>query len=229
MKAKLSILGARLGYQYQNEELVERALSHRSVGKNNNERLEFLGDSILNFVIGDALFHRFPSAKEGQLSQMRAQLVKGKTLAAIARGFSLGDYLILGPGELKSGGHRRDSILADTVEALIGAMYLDGGPEMTRKTVLGWFGERLQAIQPDENANKDAKTRLQEWVQARQQPLPVYTLVDTRGSDHQQSFVVECEITLSDRVFSGEGRSRRAAEQAAAQSALRALAERVSR
>lgn len=223
MSVKLSVLIKRLGYEYQDQALVELALSHRSVGKNNNERLEFLGDSILNFIIADALFQQFPAAREGQLSQMRAQLVKGKTLAEIGREFSLGDHLILGPGELKSGGHRRESILADAVEALIGAMYIDGGMGITRQTVLEWFGDRLAQIEPAEDANKDAKSRLQEWLQARKKPLPSYTLVNTTGSDHQQCFEIQCQIEALNQQFSGQGSSRRIAEQAAAQSALEAL------
>lgn len=226
MHDKYSGLGRHIGYHFNNEELVEQALSHRSAGKKNNERLEFLGDSILGFIISTRLYEQFPAAREGQLSQMRARLVRGKTLAAIAKTFSLGDYLILGPGELKSGGHRRESILADTLEALIGAMYLDGGPEVTRRTVLGWYDERLKTIPVADDANKDAKTRLQEYLQAKRQPLPKYRLVNTRGSDHQQSFLVECAISLSKSAFHGEGSSRRGAEQAAAQAALTFLDSR---
>lgn len=220
MTSDFSRLARCIGYCYKDSNLLERALSHRSVGKNNNERLEFLGDSVLSFIISQALFERFPNAAEGQLSQMRATLVKGKTLAAIARGFSLGDFLILGSGEMKSGGHRRDSILADTLEALIGAMYIDGGIEVTRDCVLNWFATRLDAIVPSDHANKDAKTRLQEWLQAERRPLPEYTLVGTSGNDHQQQFEVLCLIALSEQPFSGRGSSRRAAEQQAAGEAL---------
>ncbi len=223
MSASLSALIERLGYEYRDEQLVVLALSHRSVGKRNNERLEFLGDSVLNFIISDALYHQFPQAREGELSQMRARLVKGETLAQMARDFALGEHLILGPGEMKSGGHRRESILADTVEALIGAIYLDGGMAAARETVLAWFASRLANIEPAARANKDAKTRLQEWLQARKQPLPEYVLVATSGSEHRQRFTVQCRVAAVEDAFCGEGSSRRAAEQAAAQSALDTL------
>lgn len=223
MSNRLSALIAKLGYEYNDPALVELALSHRSIGKHNNERLEFLGDSILNFIVADALFQRFPTAHEGQLSQMRAQLVKGKTLADIGREFSLGDYLNLGPGELKSGGHRRASILADAVEALIGAMYVDGGMAATRDVVLHWLDSRLALIEPAADANKDAKSQLQELLQGRKHPLPAYNLVNTSGSDHQQRFEVQCQVAVLQHSFCGEGSSRRAAEQAAAQLALEAL------
>lgn len=228
MNEKISALCRQLGYRFHNEGLVEQALSHRSVGKQNNERLEFLGDSILGFIISTRLYEQFPQAPEGELSQMRARLVKGKTLATIARGLSLGDYVILGPGELKSGGHRRESILADTLEALIGAICLDGGLDAARSMVLGWFDERLNSLEVGEGAHKDAKTRLQEYLQARKQPLPRYRLVDTLGSDHQQSFLVECEISLSPTPFAGKGGSRRNAEQVAAEAALTFLNNRDS-
>lgn len=213
-------LGRHLGYSYTDVELLTQALSHRSTGKNNNERLEFLGDAVLSFIITRALYQRFPTAPEGQLSQMRAKLVKGKTLAAIAKEFALGDFLILGGGELKSGGHRRESILADALEALIGAMYLDGGIDVTRERVLQWYGPRLDAIKPSDHAHKDAKTSLQELLQSRKFPVPTYNLVDTRGSEHQQIFEVECSIEPTTQTFSGQGSSRRAAEQVAAASAL---------
>lgn len=216
---------ASLGYQFRDDSLLELALSHRSIGKQNNERLEFLGDSILSFIISNALYQQFPEAKEGQLSQMRARLVKGKTLAQVAKTFAMGDYLLLGPGELKSGGHRRESILADSVEAIIGAIYLDSELATVEPVVLQWFKGRLDAIVPDEQANKDAKTQLQEWLQARKQPLPVYQLVNTTGSDHQQHFEVECHVGVTSKPFQGAGQSRRAAEQDAAKSALATLQE----
>lgn len=220
MERDLARLERLLGYTFRDVELLKRALSHRSIGKDNNERLEFLGDAILSFIISNSLFQRFGKAPEGQLSQMRAKLVKGKTLAVIAREFSLGDYLILGSGELRSGGHRRESILADTLEALIGAIYLDGGIDVTRARVLAWFDQRLASIEPADNANKDAKTTLQEWLQAKRYPLPDYTVVATTGSDHQQVFEVECRIEPSSQPFTGQGSSRRAAEQMAAGQAL---------
>lgn len=212
----------KLGYQFVDLSLVDLALSHRSVGAKNNERLEFLGDSIVNFLMAEALFHKFPECREGELSRMRAQLVKGDTLAEIAKEFSIGDYLNLGPGELKSGGHRRESILADAVEALIGAIYMDGGMAACNKIVPHWFKSRLDLISP-RNSNKDAKTRLQEWLQARKMPLPQYLLVNTSGSDHQQQFTIECEIHHLQQRFTGDGSSRRVAERAAAEEALTAL------
>lgn len=219
MQADNSRLIKRLGYSFKDESLVDRALSHRSVGSANNERLEFIGDSIVNFLMAEALFNQFPDSREGELSQMRAQLVKGTTLAEIAREFELGDFLNLGPGELKSGGHRRESILADTVEALIGAMYLDGGMEACRKHVNNWYQSRLVSISPKQEI-KDAKSRLQEFLQGRGQALPKYHVCETAGSDHQQQFTVECEVEPSKQRFEGCGTSRRSAEQAAAQAAL---------
>lgn len=213
---------ARLGYSFKDESLVDLALSHRSVGAKNNERLEFLGDSIVNFLMAKALFEKFPNCREGELSQMRAQLVKGKTLAKIAREFGVGEFLILGPGEMKSGGHRRESILADSVEALIGAIFLDGGMAACETHVMTWYRSRLQEISP-QGGIKDAKTLLQEWLQARKKPLPVYHLCQTHGSDHQQSFQVECEIQHLQQRFSGEGSAIRVAEQASAQRALDVL------
>ena len=214
----------RLGYHFKDLSLVETALSHRSVGAHNNERLEFLGDSIVNFIIGEALFQQFPQCREGELSQMRAQLVKGVTLAEIAREFEIGDQLNLGPGEMKSGGFRRESILADTVEALIGAIYLDGGMDICRENVLRWYQQRLAAISP-KGANKDAKSQLQELLQSRKKALPKYQLINATGSDHDQSFEIECVIGHLKQSFTGIGTSRRAAEQLAAAQALSQLQE----
>ena len=208
-----------LGYEYKDLALVELALSHRSIGAHNNERLEFLGDSIVNFLMAEALFQKFPNSREGELSQMRAQLVKGATLAEIAKEFELGQYLKLGPGELKSGGHRRVSILADVVEALIGAMFLDSDMETCRQHVLVWYESRLAAISP-KLANKDAKSQLQEWLQSQGRDLPRYLLQSTEGSDHQQVFNVECQLEHLQQGFTGTGTSRKVAEQAAAQAAL---------
>lgn len=213
---------AVLGHEFNDESLVDLALTHRSIGAQNNERLEFLGDSILGFAIGEALYQKFPDIKEGQLSQMRSQLVKGKTLAEIAREFELGDYLKLGQGELKSGGFRRESILADAVEAIIGAIYLDAGMEACKKRVLCWYASRLEAISP-QASNKDAKTQLQELLQSRKKALPQYTVLNTSGDDHQQHFEVECRVAGLSQVVIGEGTNRRAAEQAAAGKALTML------
>ncbi len=212
----------RLGHEFRNLRLAEQALTHRSFSADHNERLEFLGDSILNFVIAEALYERFPAAPEGELSRMRARLVKGETLADIARGFQLGDSLNLGSGEMKSGGHRRESILADAMEALIGAIYLDAGLDVCRLRVREWFSARLVQLVPGDR-NKDPKTLLQEMLQARAQPLPLYRLLETTGAEHQQQFQVVCEIAALTEPFTGRGGTRRAAEQAAAEQAIAKL------
>ncbi|MFT3930091.1 MAG: ribonuclease III [Spongiibacteraceae bacterium] len=214
-----AVLFRRLGYSFQHVALAEQALTHRSFGSAHNERLEFLGDAIVNFIIAEALFQRFPTTREGELTRMRATLIRTETLAAIAREFELGDYLRLGSGEMKSGGKRRESILADTLEAMIGAIYLDGGIEPCKQCVLRWFESRLQQVVPGE-INKDPKTRLQEWLQARGRALPVYTLAATHGEEHNQQFDMVCTLPSVSQTFSGSGSSRRAAEQEAAQQAL---------
>ncbi len=219
-----AVLFRRLGYSFQNTALAERALTHRSHGSSHNERLEFLGDAIVNFVIAEALFQRFPDTREGELTRMRATLIRTETLAAIAREFELGEYLRLGSGEMKSGGKRRDSILADTLEALIGAIYLDAGIDACKRCVEAWFETRLQQVMPGE-INKDPKTRLQEWLQARGRALPVYTLAATHGEEHNQQFDMVCTVPSVTKPFSGSGTNRRAAEQAAAQQALSFLLE----
>ncbi len=213
----------RIGHVFRQPELLELALTHRSYsGKDNNERLEFLGDSLLNFIIGETLFQRFPNAREGQLSRLRATMVKADTLTKIARQLDLGPFLLLGPGELKSGGSRRDSILADCVEAVIGAIYLDGGMDSCKERVLEWFGPRLQGLTLDDTV-KDNKTRLQEWLQAQKWTLPTYTILDIEGASHSQHFVVECLVQEAGLNFRGEGNSRRQAEQMAAGRMLTAL------
>lgn len=222
--SQISLLLTRLGCEFADPALAERALTHRSFDGPNNERLEFLGDSILNFIIAEELYRRFPHAQEGDLSRMRARLVKGETLADIAREFHLGECLLLGSGELKSGGHRRESILADALEALIGAFYLDAGMDRCRERVLAWYEVRLDQLVPGE-INKDAKTRLQEMLQARGKPLPVYHLIDTHGEAHRQVFEVACEVPSLATRFTGSGATRRAAEQAAAQAAIARLQE----
>ena len=198
------------------------ALTHRSFAGRNNERLEFLGDAILNFVAGEALFERFPQAREGQLSRLRARLVKGETLAVLARGFELGEYLRLGSGELKSGGFRRESILADALEALIGAIYLDAGMDVARARVLDWLTNELDGLTLVDT-NKDPKTRLQECLQSRAVELPRYEVVDIQGEPHCRTFFVQCEIALLTDKTQGQGASRRIAEQVAAAAALVAL------
>lgn len=223
MNDKLPRLEQKLGYQFQNKDLLIRAVTHRSAGSRHNERLEFLGDSILSLVIAEVLYHRFPNVSEGDMSRMRATLVREKTLAELAREFVLGDYLILGPGELKSGGYRRESILADTVEALIGAIYLDSNLEGIRTLLLKWYNERLDSIRPGVE-QKDPKTRLQEFLQGRRRPLPTYAVTDVKGEAHNQQFTVECVIDDMEAAFVGIGSSRRKAEQAAAEKALEQLA-----
>jgi ribonuclease-3 len=214
----------RLGHPFKNSALAEQALTHRSFGGVHNERLEFLGDSIVNMLIAEALFQRFPGTREGELTRMRASLVKGETLAAIARELELGDALRLGSGEMKSGGWRRDSILADAFEAIVGAIYLDAGLEACRERVLTWFDSRLRKVAPGE-FNKDAKTRLQESLQSNGQALPTYQLHATHGEAHNQSFEIICQVpSIAGQSFQGQGTSRRAAEQAAAQAALDYLA-----
>ncbi|MDV2856734.1 MULTISPECIES: ribonuclease III [Oceanimonas] len=219
---KLNNLQNKLGHTFNDEALLVRALTHRSAGSRHNERLEFLGDSILSMVIADALFHRFPKVNEGDMSRMRATLVREKTLAELARAFELGEYLILGPGELKSGGYRRESILADAVEALIGAVYLDSGIDSVTQLLLSWYDRRLNDIQPGVE-QKDPKTRLQELLQGKRKPLPTYEVVNVIGEAHNQKFTVHCVVDgLADPVV-GIGTSRRKAEQAAAEQALETL------
>lgn len=222
MNNPLLKLSQRLGYVFRDEALVTLALTHRSKGGTNNERLEFLGDSILNFIIGEDLFRRFGQAKEGKLSRLRARMVKGQTLAVIAREFGLGDFLLLGSGELKSGGFQRDSILADTVEALIGAMYLDAGMDVVRERVLSWYASRLDALTL-EDPIKDPKTRLQEYQQANKSSLPKYQVLNVEGPTNEQIFTVECRIPEQDDAIVARGHSRRAAEQSAASQMLTRL------
>ncbi|EHU5175666.1 ribonuclease III [Vibrio parahaemolyticus] len=222
MNSPIDKLERKLGYQFKDAGLINLALTHRSANSKHNERLEFLGDSILSFVIADDLYHRFPKVNEGDMSRMRATLVRGHTLAELGREFDLGDYLKLGPGELKSGGFRRDSILADAVEAIIGAIYLDSDIEKVRSIVLSWYNSRLGAIKPGVS-QKDPKTRLQEFLQGRRKPLPVYTVTNIKGEAHNQEFTVECEVAGVDKPVIGKGTSRRKAEQAAAETALEQL------
>jgi len=220
--AQLDRLQRTLEYQFSDVAFLTLALTHRSKGAANNERLEFLGDAILGFVIADLLYFRFDSVPEGHLSRFRASLVKKETLAELAREFSLGDFLLLGSGELKSGGFRRDSILADGMEAIIGAIYLDGGLDNARKLIEKCLAPRLAALSA-ENELKDPKTRLQEFLQARHFPLPVYAVVSTSGDEHNQRFEVGCTVQGLARPASGMGSSRRKAEQDAAEQALALL------
>ena len=223
-KAKLDSLSQKLGYQYQDIAVLQHALTHRSVGSKNNERLEFLGDSLVNFMIADILFHQYSNLPEGDMSRVRAYLVKGETLAVIGREYELSDYLVLGPGELKSGGYRRDSIIADAVEAIIASVYEDGGLDQCRALVGRFYAERLENLNP-RNIGKDPKTRLQEWLQSRNQPLPVYSIISVNGAAHAQEFIVSCFVEKLNTKFEATASNRRKAEQKAAEDALLALGE----
>jgi ribonuclease-3 len=222
--SNLARLSASLGYAFRQEGLLRQALTHRSYSAQHNERLEFLGDSVLNCIIAKALYDTFPNLPEGTLSRMRANLVKQDTLAEIAVRLKLGEYMLLGEGELKSGGFRRPSILADTLESIFGAVLLDAGFEAAQTVVLRQFEAVIAGIDPSVSG-KDAKTRLQEWLQAKRQPLPDYQLAATRGEAHDQIFVVACHIPALGITTEGQGRSRRAAEQEAALAVLKQVGE----
>lgn len=217
-----SRLEKALAYSFRQPELLRQALTHRSHSSPHNERLEFLGDSVLNCTVATLLFQQFPNLKEGELSRLRANLVRQEALAEIAAELGLGDALRLGEGELKSGGFRRPSILADALEAILGAVYLDAGFEAARTAIERLYQSRIERIDPRQSG-KDAKTALQEWLQGRRLPLPHYELVETLGEAHAQEFVVHCSIPAIDLQVTGRGGSRRAAEQEAAQSALARL------
>ncbi|MFA7668584.1 MAG: ribonuclease III [Burkholderiaceae bacterium] len=219
MAANLSRLETALGYSYSDRALLQQALTHRSHSVNHNERMEFLGDAVLNFVVASLLFERFPATDEGDLSRMRANLVRQATLADIANLLSLSEYLRLGEGELKSGGFRRPSILADAVEAIFGAIYMDGGFEPAKRVIAALYEGRLLNVDP-RSQGKDAKTLLQEQLQALRLDLPIYTVVATHGAAHDQLFEVVCEVPQLEISVQAAGSSRRAAEQAAAQLAI---------
>ncbi|HVI54860.1 MAG TPA: ribonuclease III [Luteibacter sp.] len=213
-------------YRFRDPGLATLALTHRSAGKPNNERMEFLGDALLGALVAELLFEAHPNASEGELSRLRAQLVNGQALAVIGRELELGDDLKLGPGELKSGGFRRDSILADAFEALVAAVYFDDGYDACRQVVRRLFTPRVAEIK---RSSKDAKTRLQEWLQGRGLPLPTYELTDSYGEDHAKIFDVSCTIDEPEPIrVEGRGGSRRAAEQDAAETVLRRLLEKKS-
>lgn len=215
MRAPIDQLIRQIGYTYTDTGILEVALTHRSAGSQNNERLEFLGDAILGFVIADYLYSTFTNASEGELSRLRASLVKGDSLAEIARDLHLGGYLNLGVGELRSGGQSRSSILADSLEAIIASIYLDGGYEAAKTIILKLFARRLRTLNTN-SQQKDPKTRLQEHLQARKIPLPSYTVIAVEGEQHNQSFTVTCRIDKLDINAEGKGASRKHAEQAAA-------------
>jgi ribonuclease-3 len=215
---------AGIDYRFDDPQLLREALTHRSLGAGNNERLEFLGDSVLNMVIAMRLYELQPEAQEGDLSRMRARLVRGSTLAEVASAINLGQQIKLGEGELKSGGFRRASILADAFEALLGAIFIDGGYPACRKVILQLFDSLIVAL-PDVEELKDPKTRLQEWLQARGRALPEYTLVAEEGADHAKNFRVSCRLVDDGTMVEQCGRSRRKAEQAAAADILELLRE----
>jgi len=210
------------GYRFNDPGLLTQALTHRSAGAPHNERLEFLGDSIVNLLVAELLFLRWPKADEGALTRARAELVREAALAVIAKEHALGARLIMGPGEMKSGGHRRDSILADALEAVVAAIYMDCGFDACRSAILPWFESALAAL-PVGKPGKDPKTRLQEWLQGRQRALPLYELVLESGDDHAKLFRVGCSIAEPPLNAEGEGTSRRNAEQAAAAALLEQL------
>jgi ribonuclease-3 len=215
----LQRLYKHLGYEFKTPAFLKQALTHCSVGAVNNERLEFLGDSILSFVIANSLFEKFPERSEGELSRLRAHLVKGEMLAKIALEIELGDYLYLGQGELKSGGFRRASILTDALEAIFAAVLLDGGFTASQQVILHLYQTRLHDTNLQNNL-KDAKTQLQEYLQSKQQPLPKYTLINVEGDEHDQVFHVLCEVPRLNIAIKGKGENRRKAEQQAAKEIL---------
>lgn len=225
MSDALASLQRQIAYRFTQPALLMTALTHRSASKDNNERLEFLGDGVLNFVIAYDLFERFPEASEGELSRLRAHLVRGATLAVLAREYKLGDHLHLGPGEQKSGGFRRDSILAGALEAVIGAVYIDGGFEAAQALVGHLYRGALAEISPAQGL-KDPKTRLQEFLQSRGWPLPEYRVLGVEGAAHKQVFKVACVLSEPALVTERAGASRRKAEQAAAEQALMQLSVR---
>lgn len=202
--------------------MLEQALTHRSIGSSNNERLEYLGDSILGFVIADIIYQKFPTASEGELTRLRASLVKGEKLAEISREIELQEKVKLGTGELKSGGWRRDSILANTLEALIGAIYLDSDIESCRNFILKLYKTHLDNVNPAD-IKKDAKTQLQEHLQSRKQNVPDYKVISETGSSHQPEFTVSCKIDLFDEAVTATGKSKRKAEQAVAKQVITML------
>lgn len=211
-----------LDYEFHDTELLRQALTHRSAPGGNNERLEYLGDAVLDAVIAEIIYREKPDANEGVLSRLRSLLVKDSALAELATGLGIGRHIVFGPGEKKTGGHRRESILADALEALFGAVYLDGGFESAKAVICNAYGSRLQDL-PDATDLRDPKTALQEYLQARQLPLPAYAMEKVSGKAHQQSFEVSCTVSAIGKRFVGSGGSRRDAEQQAAEKMLAML------
>lgn len=215
----LDRLQQKLGYQFEDVSWLKLALTHRSKSKINYERLEFLGDSFLGFVISDCLFKQFPKEPEGVLTRLRASVVKQKSLAGVASEFGFGEFLILGAGEGRSGGHRRDSTLSDVLEAIIAAIYIDGGAIQARSFIERTFAGKLESLDPSIQL-KDPKSQLQEWLQKLGLDVPEYQVVEIFGKDHEQIFEVQCQTIMSSEIFKGRGSSRRIAEQKAAKQAL---------
>ncbi len=218
IKKDYSQLAKLLGYQFNDESLLVQALTHRSFKGSHNERLEFIGDSLLGMFVAEALYFAFPKATEGELTRMRSQLVKGQTLTEIAKEYDISSWLLLGPGEMKSGGFRRDSILEDAIESIIGAVYLDSDIDQCRTFVLKLVEDRLKQVDPS-NALKDPKTQLQEYLQSRKRALPIYEVTGVSGQAHNQTFKISCTLD-NGKLLSATGTSRRKAEQAAAKKAL---------
>lgn len=212
----------KLDYEFKQPKFLKIALTHRSKGGEHNERLEFLGDAVVNFVVADILYQQSPTATEGELSRWRASLVNRDTLAELAKEFELGRYLFLGPGELRSGGSERQSILSCAMEAVIGAIYLDGGFDVVKAAIEAWYEPLLQSLS-SAASHKDPKTQLQEYLQSRRLDLPIYKVETVEGEAHQQLFIVSCKVEGMDQKTLGKGTSRRRAEQDAAQLMLKAL------
>ncbi len=222
MPTSLQPLCDKLGYEFRDLSLLQMALTHRSFGRMNNERLEFLGDSLLNFCIAEKLYQDHPHLSEGGLSRLRANLVNGEVLAVLAKELTISDYLRLGPGEMKSGGLQRKSILSNTMEAIIGAVFLDGGIEVCRQRILHWFIGQLQ-LSTAQGVKKDPKTSLQEYLQAKKYALPQYKLLSVEGREQNQNFKIECRVPGLSEIVIGQGSNRRRAEQNAAEQFLHRL------
>ena len=223
MSDRVSSLAERVGHRFANPNLLETALTHRSAARQNNERLEFLGDAVLNFVIAEILYTRSPKSREGELTRLRASLVNGQTLAELAREIQIGRHLKLGGGESKTGGRTRDSILSNAFEAVVGAIYLDGGLATCRGCIEKLFAERLRTVFWSGEGKKDPKTRLQELLQARKLALPIYTVSEVSGGAHSRRFTVTCYVDGLAQTPVGQGTSRRKAEQEAARKTLELL------
>lgn len=223
MTLDYAVLYHVIGYFFQDKELVTQALTHRSKKKQHNERLEFLGDAILSFIIAEALYQRFPNENEGNLSLLRTYLVRGNTLTEMAKRFNIGAYMAFGAGELKSGGgHTRGRLLEDAFEALIGAIYLDSNLSTVKSRILSWYEEKLTMLDIKKNT-KDSKSRLQEYLQNKIHMHPQYSVLDIQGKDHDQTFVVEVFLGKLNKKFQAEGKSKKQAEHMAASMALSAL------